>query len=128
MNFTACTALDNEILNCRTHDLFASDDNFSFQISEFDWDAMRFHILNSNVEIFYSFTCYMIYMNHIYESYSLYDIDKILRQCHRRVEMQFACRSLNIVQHQTKRHGHCFGRIVSVATLVEVNLEYLQAP
>ena len=48
LNFTACTALDNEILNCRTHDLFASDDNFSFQICEFDWDTMRFSILNLN--------------------------------------------------------------------------------
>ena len=52
LNFTACTVPNNEILNCRTHDLFASDVNFSFQISEFDWDAMRFSILSSNVEIF----------------------------------------------------------------------------
>ena len=56
LNFTACTALDYEILNCRTHDLFACDDNFSFKISEFDWNATRFSILNANVEIFYSFT------------------------------------------------------------------------
>ena len=65
LNFTACTALDNEILNCRTHDVFASDHNFSFQISEFDWDAMRFSILNLNIEICFSFTCCMIYINHI---------------------------------------------------------------
>ena len=55
LNFTACTALDNEILNCRTHDLFACDDNFSFKISEFDWNATRLSILNSNFKIFRSY-------------------------------------------------------------------------